>query len=360
MSRGCDRPMTLLAHSDQTEDAFCRRAPDAGPSRGRRSQPAGRGAHDVVAPIPADFRLASGERLSQRAVTGRLHGPATAPVVVVAGGVSADRFVHRTATGGRGWWSGAVGVRGPIDLNRHRVLAFDYAPQANGRAPVTISTHDQARLLALVLDEAGIDRVSTFVGASYGGMVGLAFAERFPDRVDSLVVISAAHRAHPQGTAWRGVQRRILKLAAEAGRPQDGVALARELAMTTYRTGEEFAERFPTRAPDQAGGAYPVCDYLTARGRAYRHRMTPERWISLSDSIDRHQVTPEAITTPVTLVGFTTDRLTPIDDLRELAARLPALWRFVEAPSIYGHDAFLKEEALIGQILRQALKEITP
>jgi homoserine O-acetyltransferase len=69
-------------------------------------------------------------------------------------------------------------------------------------------------------------------------------------------------------------------------------------------------------------------------------------------------VTPEAIQTPVTLVGFTTDRLAPIDDLRELAARLPTLWRFVEAPSLYGHDAFLKEEALIGQVLRQALKEI--
>ena len=39
-------------------------------------------------------------------------------------------------------------------------------------------------------------------------------------------------------------------------------------------------------------------------------------------------------------------------------ARLPTLWRFVEAPSLYGHDAFLKEEALIGQVLRQALKEI--
>ena len=47
-----------------------------------------------------------------------------------------------------------------------------------------------------------------------------------------------------------------------------------------------------------------------------------------------------------------------IDDVRELAARLPALWRFVEAPSLYGHDAFLKEDALVGDILRTALKDI--
>ena len=79
----------------------------------------------------------------------------------------------------------------------------------------------------------------------------------------------------------------------------------------------------------------------------------------MSDSLDRHQVTPEAIATPVTLVGFTSDRLVPIDDVRELAARLPALWRFVEAPSLYGHDAFLKEDALVGDILRTALKDIS-
>lgn len=343
--------MTLL-ELDRTEDPFCR------PARREASRVASRGGRDIVADIPADFRLESGERLGQRRLTGRLHGPANAPVVVVAGGISADRFVHKTENGGRGWWSGAVGVRGPVDLNRFRVLSFDYAPDAQGRAPVTITTRDQARLLALLLDQADIDGIAAFVGASYGGMVGLAFAEAFPERIDSLVVISAAHRAHPIGTAWRGVQRRILKLAAEAGRAEDGVALARELAMTTYRTGEEFAERFPTEAPTTAGGAYPVCDYLTAQGRSYRGRMTPERWISLSDSIDRHAVTPEAIRTPVTLVGFTTDRLSPIDDLRELADRLPNLWRFVEAPSLYGHDAFLKEEALIGQVLRQALKEI--
>ena len=169
---------------------------------------------------------------------------------------------------------------------------------------------------------------------------------------------SAAHRAHPQATAWRGIQRRILQFAVDAGRPEEGVSLARELAMTTYRTAEEFHNRFETTAPQAVGGAYPVCEYLTARGQAYRTHTTPARWVSMSDSLDRHSVTPEAITTPVTLIGFTSDRLVPIDDIRELAARLPTLWRFVEAPSLYGHDAFLKEDAFVGDILRAAFKDI--
>jgi len=317
------------------------------------------GAVDIAVDIPADFRLQSGERLGQRKIVGRLHGRVGAPLVVVAGGISAGRFVHRTETNGLGWWSGAVSIRGPIDLSRFQVLAFDYAPEAaDGSKSVTITTQDQARLLGLILDEIGASVVSAFVGCSYGGMIALAFAELFPERVEQLIVVSAAHRAHPQATAWRGIQRRILQLAEAAGRPEDGVALARELAMTTYRTAEEFAERFETEAPAAAGQAYPVCEYLTARGQAYRTHTTPARWLSLSDSIDRHTVTPEAIKTPVTLVGFTSDRLVPIDDIRELGARLPNLWRLVEAPSLYGHDAFLKEDEAVAAILRSALKEI--
>ena len=319
---------------------------------------------DVVVDIPRDFRLLSGERLGQTTLKGRLHGREGAPLVIVAGGISAGRFVHRTETNGLGWWSDAVSTNGPIDLRRCQVLAFDYAPKAvtagapNDAGTVTITTQDQARLLKLLLNRLGVDKAAAFVGCSYGGMVGLAFAERYPSRIEQLIVVSAAHRPHPLATAWRGIQRRILRLALEAGKPEEGVALARELAMTTYRTPDEFAERFDNTAPLHAGQSYPVCEYLTARGRAYRTHTTPSRWLSLSDSIDRHSVTPETIRTPTTLVGFTSDRLVPIDDMRELAARLPTLWRFVEAPSLYGHDAFLKEDALVGDILRSTLKDI--
>ena len=269
-----------LAETSLLEEPSCRPQPIETPVVREPTRERG-GARDVIVPIPADFRLASGERLNQPNIVGRIHGRAGAPVVVVAGGISAGRFVHRTETNGLGWWSGAVSVRGPIDLSRLQVLAVDFAPNATrwgaefSDTPVTITTHDQARLLALVLNHLKIERIAAFVGCSYGGMVGLAFAELFPDRAEQLIVVSAAHRAHPQATAWRGIQRRILQFAVAAGRPEEGVALARELAMTTYRTAEEFNDRFETVAPQAVGGAYPVCDYLTARGQAYRTHTTP-------------------------------------------------------------------------------------
>lgn len=297
------------------------------------------------APIPADFRLASGERLKATHVVGRLHGPERGPLVVVAGGISAGRFATR-------WWSWAVRPGGPVDLNRLRVLAFDWSP-GGGEASLTLTTHDQARLLALLLDALEEPVIDAFVGASYGGCVGLAFAELFFERIRELVVISAAHRAHPAATAWRGVQRRLLAFARDCGREAEGVSLARQLAMTTYRTAEEFDLRFSGAAPASAGDAYPVCEYLIARGEA--HETRADRWITLSDSLDRHAVTPEAIRCPLTVVGFTPDQLVPVCDSRELARRAPNLRRLIEARSVFGHDAFLKEREQVGLILTDAL-----
>jgi homoserine O-acetyltransferase len=305
---------------------------------------------DVRAVIPEDFRLESGERLAAGEVTGRLHGPDRGPLVVVAGGISSGRFAGR-------WWSWAVRAGGPVDLKRVRVLGFDFAP-GKAEPGVTITTADQARLLALLLDGIGEPAVDAFVGASYGGCVGLAFAAAFPERIGQLVAISAAHRSHPAATAWRGVQRRLLAFARDCGREAEGVALARELAMVTYRTPEEFALRFGPTPPRRAGEPYPVCDYLIDRGAAYAGATSATRWIALSDSLDRHAVAPGAVRCPLTVVGFTSDRLVPIEDSRELAARAPNLRRLVEAPSIFGHDAFLKERELVGRVLHDALSPL--
>lgn len=314
-------------------------------------------ARDLEVAIPDAFTLASGQILTG-VVRARLIGPRTGALIVVAGGISAGRHAADDAAG-PGWWGWTIGAGAPIDTGRHRLLAFDFAPDADVAETLTISTRDQAALLALVLDHLGQPVVDAFVGASYGGCVGLAFAEAYPARLGRLVVISAPHRTHPAATAWRGVQRRLLQLGLDAGQEAEAIALARELAMTTYRSAEEFGERFPPGpAPAAAGEAYPVCDYLIARGADYTARTSARRWISLSDSLDRHSVNPAAVTAPLTVIGFTSDRLVPIEDLRALAGAAPNQTAFIEAPSLYGHDAFLKERAVVGDALRTALSDL--
>ena len=211
-------------------------------------------------------------------------GPASAPATVVLGGISAGRHLARTITDPRrGWWPGVVGEGGALDPARRRLVGIDYlGGRSDSQLLRPVTTRDQARAVAAVLDDLGIAAAS-LVGASYGGMVALAFAELFPARVARLAVLCAAHRTHPMATALRSLQRSAASLGADAGRAARGVALARALAMTTYRSAAEFEERFDWAplTPGDPGGSparFPVEDYLDARGADFVRHFEADRF----------------------------------------------------------------------------------
>ncbi len=316
----------------------------------RKSQPF----CDVSVFLPSDFALDSGESLSRPELKVRVYGDLENPAVVVAGGISAGRCVA-TCKDGEGWWREIVSPHGFIDLNRFCVIGFDFLPNA-GESARTITTHDHARALADALDTLNIDALYGFVGASYGGMIGLAFAEAYPHRLGKLCAISAPDRPHPSSTALRGVQRRIIEFALKNGDGESGVALARQLAMVTYRTPEEFAKRFESAPRGGAGEPYDVCEYLLARGGAYG--MDPQRYVTLSDSIDRHRVDAANIRAKSLIIAADSDRLAPLTDLKRLAGAIDGA-RFIEISSLFGHDAFLKEAAVIGPHIKEFLEEKT-
>jgi homoserine O-acetyltransferase len=317
-----------------------------------------------VLDVPGEVSLYHGGRLSGIRIAWRLAGPANAPVVCALGGISANRRVFDQDNPKQGWWSEVVGPGQALDAERFRVLSFDYLGgsaettgpgHTAGSAFPNISTYDQAELLVRLLNNLGLKSLRAIVGGSYGGMVALAFGERYPERVSRLVVIGAADRTHPMATAWRSVQRQVLRFALECGRPKDGLQLARALAMATYRSAEEFAARFDG-APARNGErfAFPVEQYLFARGTDFAERHHPEAILCLSESIDLHHVDATRIFVPTTIIAIREDQLVPLTDLRGLAARLPVA-KLHEISSIYGHDAFLKESDQLRGIFAVAL-----
>lgn len=292
-------------------------------------------------------------------------GPPDAPAVVALGGISADAHVCRHDEDPRpGWWDAFVGPSGPIDTERYRVIGIDWlggpgtttaVTQRHAEAP-PITPRDQAGLLAGLLAALGIERVVAVVGASYGGMVALAFAARFPDRVRRAVVISAAHETHPMATALRSIQREIVRSGLGAGREREALALARQLAITTYRTDVEFHSRFGNHPVWEDGVArFPVEAYLCHNGQRFVDRCTAEQYLRLSESLDLHRVDPSEIQVPVALVSVRQDTLVPLWQMEDLAALLGGWGELVRIHSHYGHDAFLKETASIGRVIRSVL-----
>ena len=316
---------------------------------------------------PIDFPAVRGElrvRLAmrhagQREVTVRyeLLGDAGLPVVFVAGGISAHRHVAASAAFPEaGWWQEQVGTGRAIDPAQQRVLSFDWIGAA-GDLDVVIDPADQADAVVALLDALKLERLDAFVGASYGAMVGLQFAERHGRRLGQLVAISGVHRAHPFSSAWRALQRQAVALGALQCDEAHGLALARQLAVLSYRSPEEFDARF--EAPQVVDGRVRVGAeaYLDHCGQKYVARTSATAFVRLSESIDLQAVDPRRIALPVTLVAVAEDRLVPLQDAYALAEHLRGETRLCVLRSVYGHDAFLKEEGEIARILRTTLAE---
>lgn len=279
-----------------------------------------------------------------------LLGEGDAPLVIVLGGISGNRFPCVRPDGSPGWWPGFTGEGGALDPRDYRILGLDFIADATGqRAPTPA---DQAEVVRAALDLLGVERAHAFVGPSYGGMIALAFGQMFPDRVERLVVVSAGACPHPTATAARELQRRVVALGLDHGAGEEALGIARGFAMLTYRTPTEFADRFEGGIGDadplscSAPGAY-----LRARGEAYPGVMSPQRFLSLSASIDRHRVEPEAIAVPTLVIGAETDQLVPPPQIHALAGSLGGPVIFHMLPSLYGHDMFLKDAARVSELV---------
>lgn len=305
-------------------------------------------------PLDLDLRHAGARRVTLRY---ELQGPADAPTVFVAGGISAHRHVAPSAAfPEKGWLNALVGAGRSLDPARRRILAIDYVG-SDGLLDVPIDSADQADAIARLLGALRIERLQAFVGYSYGALVGLQLAVRHPRCLERLVAVSGAHRPHPYASAWRALQRRAVALGQLQCADAQGLSLARQLAMLSYRTPEEFEERFDAE-PTISNGRVRCAseDYLDAMGAQYVARTPVAAYLRLSESIDLHRIDPAQVGVPTLVVAVEGDRLVPLADSVALVEKLAGNGKLRVLRSPYGHDAFLKETDRIDAILATALR----
>jgi homoserine O-acetyltransferase len=175
--------------------------------------------------------------------------------------------------------------------------------------------------------------------------------------------IAAPAATGPMAIAWNHIQVELIDRLGDAG-----LALARELAMTTYRSETDFDERFGRSAePD---GRPSIVSYLDHQGDKLVDRFDGDTYRILAGAMDRHDVgvgrggLPTALShlaaagVGLTGVGILDDILYGPRQVRELvtSARsggVAATYR--EIRSTKGHDAFLVEWDQLATILGEAL-----
>ncbi|MCH9696402.1 MAG: alpha/beta fold hydrolase, partial [Gammaproteobacteria bacterium] len=167
-----------------------------------------------------------------------------------------------------GWWEDMIGSGLPVDTDRFFVICVNSLGSCFGSTgpasvnPATgtpyrltfpvLTLEDVADTAKLVVDHLAIDCLHTVIGCSMGGMSGLAFCLRHQDAVKRFVSISSATRAMPFSIAVRSLQREMIRSDKkwdkgdyEPGDPPiTGQRLARKLGMITYRSAEEWVQRF--------------------------------------------------------------------------------------------------------------------
>ncbi len=138
-----------------------------------------------------------------------------------------------------------------------------------------------------------------------GGQRALEWAVSFPERVPRVVVLAAGARATAEEIALSSLQIRAIQMdprfrngdyydAAPGEGPWRGMSLARGIGQVSYRSEEEFDERFGRgrQADEQPleGGRYQVESYLEYHGEKLADRFDANTYIVLSRAMNHHDV----------------------------------------------------------------------
>jgi homoserine O-acetyltransferase/O-succinyltransferase len=326
----------------------------------------------------APFRLESGAELPDVQVAYRTWGE------LAADGSNAVLVCH-ALTGSADadvWWSGMFGPGKALDPGRDfivcsNVLAGCYGTSGpihphpedgepwGSRFPVA-TVRDMVQLQALLLDHLGVERLSLVLGPSLGGMQVLEWAAMYPGRVGAMAPIGVSGRHSAWCIAIGESQRRAIYLDPEwrDGRyaldnpPRHGLAVARMMAMVSYRSWENFESRFARKTQDW-DGQFAVSSYLNYQGEKLYRRFDANTYVRLTQAMDSHDLARGrgeyaevlgSMKTPALIVSVDSDVLYPPHEQAELARFLPVV-RYETLQTPAGHDGFLIETGTLGDMI---------
>jgi len=319
--------------------------------------------------------------------------------ILVCHGLTGDQYAasDHPVTGKPGWWEMLIGPGKPIDTDRFFVIATNVLGGCMGSFgpksvdPVTgkpyglhfpvVTIADMVRAQALLIDALGIHQLFSVLGGSMGGMMALAWATLFPERVFSAVPIASSARHSAQNIALHEIGRQSIMVDPdwhegrylEAGTfPVKGLSVARMAAHVTYLSEEALHRKFgrSLQNRDQLSfgfeADFQVESYLRYQGAAFVERFDANSYFYITRAMDYFDLTQGGLAqrfkgtkTRFLVVSFSSDWLFPTSESRTIVRALSAVAAnvsFAEITTDKGHDAFLLDEPEFAAIVRGFLR----
>ncbi len=251
------------------------------------------------------------------------------------------------------------GTTGPLSINPDTNAPwFSYFPN--------ITTRDQARLLEILREHLGINKIHTLIGGSQGAQIAQEWTLLKPELVENLIIIATNAKHSPWGVAFNESQR----LAVKADRTyysnsedggQKGLAAARSIALLSYRNYNTYHETQLDENHNKIND-FASSSYQRYQGEKLVKRFNAYSYVRLSEAMDAHNVARgraeslehalKSIKTKTLVVGISSDILFPPSEQQFLARHIPNA-QYNEIDSFYGHDGFLLETKQLTEVIRQ-------
>lgn len=295
------------------------------------------------------------------------------------------------------WWDPFFRDNAVFDLSRQCVIGINVIGSCYGSTgPASIdpgtgrpygsrfpmlSLRDWVRAQSALIEQMGIRKLHAVIGGSVGGMQAIQWSIDYPDQVARTIAIGAAP-LHAMGLALNHLQRTAISNDTnwkggdyyDGDPPISGLALARAIAMCSYKSAELFEERYG-RAPNRTGEnpansiaeRYDVAGYLDYQGEIFTRRFDANSYVLITKAMDNYEPASgydtekealERIRSKVLMVGISSDWLFPAADVRSLTDRMVDAGvkaEYVELESNHGHDGFLADLDRLAPIIRLAL-----
>lgn len=250
------------------------------------------------------------------------------------------------------------GTTGPMSVNP--ATGCPYGPDFPA-----ITIRDMVRVQGALVEALGIKRLKMVVGGSLGGLQVLEWAMMYPEWVEAIAVIAASGRHSAWCIALSEAQRQAIYADPNwcsgyytiEKAPTAGLAAARMMAMSTYRSRASFEDKFGREK--QADGRWAIASYLHHQGDKLVNRFDANTYITLTKTMDSHDLgrgrgdyesALRSISQPTLVVSIDSDVLYPPEEQQELAAFIPNA-RLLTLHSRDGHDAFLIDMETLNEMI---------